>query len=420
MTALRLVGRDFDGFRAAVSVHAAGWPGTVDARWHSLRDLQDLTVGGAAMHDGSTDLVVVPADWLPALAEAGAVRSLSPMLDRAAPDGWPGCWCPSFHEGIGYAGQVWGLPFHDGPQLLFTRTDLYDDPGEQARYEEKHGLPLAPARTWAELLAQASWFARGSDLHGTVLAGAPDGHNNVYDFVVQLWLRGGDLLRGGEVVLDSPAAAEALVFLRDLATRLVTPHAHDLDSVQSGAEFAAGRVATMLNWAGFAAFGREPGSPVHGRVHCSPAPAAEDGRPTTTVNAFWAAAVTTGSAQHETAWDYLLHATSARMDRETSRAGASGARLSTWQDEGLLSACPELSLFAGAHEHSRPLWRVPQLPFVVDVLSSLVDDVVWAGAPVEPSLTVAAHDIAGLLRTPGPARAPSQRDLVDHDHQENQ
>ncbi len=408
MTRLSLVGRDFEGFGSAASAHAHAWPGDVDAHWLGLRDLQHLMLGTSAGRDGTVDLVVVPADWLPALADAGAVRSLTPLLERRPPQGWPGDWSPSFHEGVGYDGQVWGLPFHDGPQLLFTRTDLYDDERERTDFHTRYGDDLAPARTWDDLLRQAAHFTRPPGLFGTVLAGAPDGHNNVYDFAVQLWLRDGDLLEdglGGEVALDSTAALDALLFLRDVANRVVTPAAHSLDSVQSGEEFAAGRVATMLNWAGFAAFGHHPGSPVHRRTRCDLAPTAADGTPTTTVNAFWATAITAGCTDAEAAWDYVVHSTSPAMDRATTRAGSSGARSSTWDDPELLADHPEQALFRAAHQHSRPLWRIPELPAVVDVLSTLVDDVVWRAAPAEPRLTAAARQVRALLGSHPPKAA---------------
>ena len=378
MTDLTLLGRDFGGFRRAVAAHAEAWPGgSVEPAWLGLPELQVAVLGAGAP---AADLVVVPADWLPALAARGAVRPLTADLATAAPEGWPDAWSPSFVEGVTWDDEVWGLPFHDGPQLLFTRTDLGP----------------APA-TWSELVERARAL-HGPDVAGTVLAGAPDGHNNVYDFVLHLWRCGGDLLDHGRPVLDSPAAREALAFLRGLATSVVTDRAHDLDSNASGAELAEGRVAVAVNWAGYAAL--VAAGPVADRVSCGLAPTHDDGTPTTTVNAFWVVAVSSACTDPTAAWDYLRHAASPAMDLATTRAGASGARRSTWAHPDVLAAQPEHALFEAAHAHSRPLPRVPQLPRLVDVLNELVDAVVWRGEPADPALARAQADLEALTAAP--------------------
>ena len=89
---------------------------------------------------------------------------------------------------------VLGLPYHDGPECLIYRTDLFEDPDEQARYLAQHGQPLNVPRTWDEFQQVARFFQRPeTDLYGTVFAAYPDGHNTVYDFCLQLWTRGGEL-----------------------------------------------------------------------------------------------------------------------------------------------------------------------------------------------------------------------------------
>ncbi|MCL8025494.1 ABC transporter substrate-binding protein [Nocardioides bruguierae] len=382
MSALRLLGRDFDGFRRAVDAHAADSPaGAVTARWLGLPELQAAVLGPAAPE---ADLLVVPADWLPALAAAGRVRPLTPWLETAPPEGWPTAWSPSFHAGVTWGTDVVGVPFHDGPQLTFTRTDL-----------------AQPPATWGELLATAARL-HGAGTAGTVLAGAPDGHNNVYDLVLHLWRHGGDLVdEDGGVLLDSAATRATLRFLREVATTLVPADAHDLDSNGSGTAFGEGRVGVAVNWAGYAALAGDVPFSV------GLAPTADDGTPTTTVNAFWATAVTTTCTDPDRAWAHVRHAASAEMDLATTRAGASGARRSTWSHPDVLATRPEHALFEAAHATSRPLPRLAALPQVVDVLSDLVDAVVWRGEPVEPALAAAHTAVAALVAGHRPADAPA-------------
>lgn len=368
MIPLRLLGRAFDGFARAVDAHATAWPGgDVEARWLGLPELQ-----AAALDEPlDADVLVVPADWLPALAAAGRVRPLTAHLAASPPEGWPDAWSPSFLEGVTWGEEVFGLPFHDGPQLLFTRPSMVAS------------LPTS----WPEILDIATSL-HGPDVAGTVLAGAPDGHNNVYDFVHHLWRHGGDLVRDGRVTLDAPETRETLAFLRWLATGPVASYCHELDSNASGEELAAGRVALAVNWAGYAALAAA--GAVADDYACALAPG-------TTVNAFWVATITSACEEPDRAWDYLRHAASAAMDLETTRAGASGARRSTWQHPEVLAAQPEHALFDEAHASSRPLPRLAALPQVVDVLNELVDAVVWRGKPADPALARAQADVEALV-----------------------
>jgi len=381
---LTLWGRQFEGFLRAVSAHAAAWSAGgsdgVRATWLGLPELEAAVLGPEAP---DADLLVVPADWLPALAAGGRIRPLTSSLDQAPPQDWPAAWSPSFHEGITWGDDVYGLPFHDGPQLLFTRPSLLAERG------------LEPPTTWSELLAVAAALHEPASRSGTVLAGAPDGHNNVYDLVLHLRRLGGDLIDGtGRIVLDTAPMRAALAFLREVVTTLVSPAAAQMDSNASGEEFAAGRVGVAVNWAGYAALAAV--GTVGDDFACAVAPTHDDGSPTVTVNAFWVTCVSTSCADPDRAWDYLRHATSAAMDLETTRAGASGARRSTWADPDLLVAHPEHALFEQAHAHSRPLPPVPELPALVGVLNTLVDAVVWHGEPVDPALATATADVATL------------------------
>lgn len=377
---LRLLGRDFDGFRRSVAEHSSAWAdGTVEAVWLGLPQLQAEVLGSGPLQ---ADVLVVPADWLPALASAKRIRPLSARVAEAPPAGWPTAWSRSFLDGVTWRDEVWGVPFHDGPQLLFTHRHAF----------AAAGLP-APA-TWTELMASAT-VLHGPGRAGTVLGGAPDGHNNVYDFVLHLWRCGGDLLDGDTVVLDSPAAVEALAFLRGVATSLVPDDAHELDSNGSGAAFAEGRVAVTVNWAGYAALASA--GAMAGAFETRVAPTHDDGSPTRTVNAFWATVLTSTCSDPDLAWSYVRHAASPEMDLATTLRGACGARRGTWSHPDVVADHPEYALFDAAHAHSRPLPRVPELPAIVDVLNDLVEAVVWLGRDAATELSRAQHELERVL-----------------------
>lgn len=397
---ITLLGRSGDTFEASVAAQRFDPDIALEERWVGITALERELFDTSACRDGSVDLVLVPADWLPRLASTGAIRSLDSLVRERPPAGWPDSWSRAFVDVVTFAARrgdpsaVWGVPFHDGPPILIYRTDLYESAAEQSAYRERFGVDLVPARTWAEFDRQARWFTRpDDDLFGTVLAGAPDGHNNVYDFVTQLRVRGGDVLAREESGVLRPAfggdaGLGALAWLRRHAVdeRTVPPEAARLDSVASGAAFASGRVALMMNWAGYAHTAEQPGSAVRGRVGTTVAPRRDDGSPTPVVNAFWALAMTTGSARPDEAWSAVRECLSERGDLATTRAGSSGTRLETWRDPGVVSRTPAFSLFEEAHAVSKPLPQVPELPLLVELLNDLVDRVVNRGAAASAEL----------------------------------
>ena len=111
-----------------------------------------------------------------------------------------------------------GLPYHDGPECLIYRKDLFDNPEERDRFARQYGETLTVPQTWEQFRRVASHFnCPGKSLFRLVLAAYPDGHNTVYDFCLQLWTRGGELFEdSGRLRLDSAKAHEALEFYRTL------------------------------------------------------------------------------------------------------------------------------------------------------------------------------------------------------------
>ena len=413
--AVTLYGRSGDSFQASIAAQRPAAAGDVECQWLGLPELEQVLCESAVCHDGAADLVLVPADWLPRLAAAGALCPLDRLLEAKPPSGWPDAWSDSFVDVVTFTGgppsgsrvdtsasarkQLWGVPFHDGPPLLIYRRDLFESVDERQRYAAEFGEEMVPARTWAEFSRQAGWFTRPAEsLFGTVLAGAPDGHNNVYDFVTQLRRHGGEVVDGRTPAFGGSAGLAALAWLRRHAVLqpATSPAAHDLDSVQSGAEFAAGRVALMVNWAGYALAAERPTSAVAGRVGVALAPRHDDGSPTVVVNAFWALAVAAGSAS-PTGPGTSCNAGCRR--RGMSRRPWPGQRIhgSTWSDPRITALSDAFGLFEAAHRSSRPLPVIVELPLLVQILSDLVERVVWQGRDAEVELARAAEAATEVL-----------------------
>ncbi len=146
------------------------------------------------------------------------------MARHPVPD-YPEGWVASLLAAQQWDDNVYGLPFHDGPECCVYRRDLFEDVGERAAFRVRYGYDLAPPRTWQQFDDIAHFFTRPEEgLYGTVFAAFPDGHNGVYDFCLHLWSRGGELTADdGSVTLDTPAAIAALDFYRRIVN---DPQAH--------------------------------------------------------------------------------------------------------------------------------------------------------------------------------------------------
>lgn len=403
---LALLGRKFDGFDRALRMQLQSVP-EFGATFELLEieDLQQVVLNGDAAESGDYDVLMLISDWLPSLISSGKLLPLDDYFAQEAPQGWPSAWVASLRElQMGPDGRTYGIAYHDGPMLLLYRTDLYADAAEQSGFEVKFGYPLAPPKSWEQYRDQALWFNRPSQgLYGTVLAGYPDEHNNVYDFLMHLWSRGGELIdaddRSG---LDSPAARDAIAFIHDLwhIDQVVNPEAAHWDSVASGVHFAAGEAAMMVNWCGFAAISSDPGSPTHGLVGCVPAPGGDGPQGSVvTMNAYWVLTVPAGARDAGRAVDLLRALSTHEMDVLTALGGASATRRDSWSDPRVRVTSPYYEVLEQAHINARSVPVDARWPQIADILNRLMRAVVTDAAG-ETALTAAHLELDTFLAKP--------------------
>lgn len=356
-----------------------------------LHPLYDTLFVEHGLRDGAWDVAFVVTDWLAEAVATGALRDLAPEFAARPPDDYPQGWAAGLLGQQRFDDALYGVPYHDGPECLIYRTDLFADPTEQAAFRAAYGRELRVPTTWEAFLEVARFFTRPEDgRYGTLLAAYPDGHNAVYDFLLQLWSRGGEVLDAdGRVTLATSAAAAALDFYRALARdRGATPPGLEaIDSVRSGELFAAGNIAMMVNWFGFAAVCEQPGCAVKGKVDVAPLPAGPGGVSASLV-VYWLLAVGAGSPHAAIAVDFVRHCASAAMDRVTTLEGGIGCRLSTWSDPEVNMQIPYYHRLAELHETARQLPRSRALPQLVAVIDRAVQE---ALAGDEPSAAILAR-----------------------------
>ena len=362
----------------------------LDAVALDLHPLTEALFTNQGLVRGDWDVAFLVTDWLPAVQQQRAVADVSSLLRTQPPEGFPDAWPPSLLRQHEIDGEVLGLPYHDGPECLIYRRDLLEDPAEQAAYQARYGAPLRVPETWTEFRQVARHFHRPErGLYGTIFAAYPDGHNTVYDFCLQLWTRGGELMDpAGRLQLATPQAAAALEFLRSMIndSASVHPSCREFDSVKSGLAFAAGEAALMVNWFGFASMAETVAdSRVKGRVGIAPVPHAE-GCQGTSLNIYWILAIAAGSPHAEVAWRFLRHAASPAMDKLLTLEGGIGCRRSTWLDPDVNRVIPFYREMETLHAHARELPRTPDWPRIAETIDRMVLAAIDTHRPVEEIL----------------------------------
>jgi multiple sugar transport system substrate-binding protein len=398
---LRVLGRAFDGFSRALTRQLGAIAGdSATFELPEILELQERVLAGDDAVSGRADLLMVVTDWLPALIDAGRILPLDGFFAGLPPEGWPDAWHPALRElQQGPDGRTYGVPYHVGPQMLLYRADLYDDPAERAGFAGRFGYPLTAPDTWAQYRDQARWFTRPGQ-YGTIIAGYPDEHNTVYDFLTQLWSRGGELTdEAGRLTLDTPPAQAAVQFLWDLwhADGVVDPAAAQWDSVASGERFAAGDAAMMVNWSGFAAMSAPADSPTHGLVRCAPVPRfGGPGGRRVALNSYWVLAVAAGTSRPQEAYRLLRALTTPEMDRITAESGGVATRRDSWADPAIAASAPYYRQFEQAHNGTRALPRDPRWPQISLVLNRMAGQIVTGGGTPDKLLAAAHEDLAAL------------------------
>jgi multiple sugar transport system substrate-binding protein len=352
------------------------------------------------LKDDDWDVAFIATDWLAEAHQAGSLADLAPYIAKDPPEDYPEGWTPSLLRLQQFDRQVLGLPYHDGPECLIYRTDLFDSAMLKQVHWAKFGTELKPPETWGDFARLAQFLKRPEDfLYGTVFAAYPDGHNTVYDICLQLWTRGGELFdKEGKMRLDTPEMIEALGFYRSLFHQpsVVHPKAREFDSVASGDAFLRGEAVMMINWFGFAAVCEtSKDSKVKGKVAIAPVPHAK-GCKTASLNCYWLLGVPSGSPHRQLAYDFIRHAMSKTADKQRTLEGVIGCRKSTWSDKEVLEAIPFYRQMETLQETARELPRLTNWVELSGVIDRMALETINTDKPIATIAAEAQQRADGL------------------------
>jgi len=346
------------------------------------------------LKNGHWDIALISSDWIKEAILSNAVLPIEPLTtepDYFAP------WPTSLLRSQLLNNQHYGVPFHDGPECLIYRKDLFESPEHQSSFFKAYGYPLEVPKNWETFYDVASYFHdKEKGLYGTALAAYPDGHNAVYDFCIQAWTRGVEFPSAdGSIQLQQPALIEGLAFYRKLAQNKKAVHkdSFTMDSVQLGEAFAKGELAMMINWFGFATYAAQlEDSPVKDKIAVAPIPHQLSAKPVCP-NSYWMYAIGSGSKNASLAMDFIHFATQPQYDINLTLHGGIGCRKSTWHDKHINMELPFFNQLEAIHEHARELPDWPQWPAVAEIIDEIMVQVATTNKEITSILKDAQHKI---------------------------
>jgi multiple sugar transport system substrate-binding protein len=392
VTTLRILLRNYADFKSALKeqtqlFETANPDIRVELIPVGIHELHQRAISEGGLRDGRFDLALLVTDWMAEGFVTGALEDLEPWQQRSPIPDWPDGWARSLVRPLLFGRRLSSLPWHDGPECLVYRSDLFADPVRRDAFRGQFRRELTTPKTWEEFEETARFLTDpAAGLYGTVFAAFPDGHNTLYDFALQLWSRGGELLdASGCPKITTTEATAALEYYRRVVRdpELCHPRSPQLDSTQSGDLFVDGEVAMMANWFGFAARASRAGSPLAGRVAIAPIPS-DPGISPISLSVFWALAMGAGSSNKELAWEFLRFIATPERDLGITRHGTVGVRLSTWRNPELRA---QIAAYSEIEHISLSARQLPTGPHMA-AFASIIDGVITRALTTSDATTV--------------------------------
>ncbi|MFC5789144.1 sugar ABC transporter substrate-binding protein [Agromyces tardus] len=342
----------------------------------------------------SFDIAALDAIWLPAFAPA-----LAPLDDLFTADVQDDLFGGLVSESQ-VDGTFVGMPVWTNSEILFYRTDLFEDPKNMADFEAKYGYPLAAPTTWEEYRDVAEFFTRDTDGDGTVDLYGTDVKGAVEtEWLATVSQAGAEAMvldaATGDVTVDSPEHQKALDFYVSLLP-YAPSGAAQLDWAGAQNLFYQGKLAMMRFW-GHAYRQTPDDSPVKDSIGVAPMIAGPGG--VAGVPGAWYLSVPASGEHQDAAKDFVAFAyehNDLAADTSLGLVARKSAFESKAGEPGFENYPALVSTLEAAQSLPRP--ATPQWQEIVDsVLIPMMQKAVEPGADTAQLLTDAKSQIEAIV-----------------------
>lgn len=367
--------------------------GQIDLEIVSYDDMRDITLLNARDQESYYDIVSFDAVWMGEYAENSILLPLNERIDASSVVD-PADFLEQGYQTAAYDDVQYGLPIQPHPELLWYRSDRFEEDG------------IAVPETTEELLAAAAHFTDAENNQYGICWNGQRGQALGQQMAHFYAAFGQPLLDdNGQPTLDTPRAVEAAQYALDLLP-YSPPDVLNMAWDQRPVRFAQQGCMMTYEWAARTYLVEEdPTSQVAGKVGYAAAPHAEDSAPVTSMGAWSLGIPANIGPREELAWRALEWLTSPEIERLLAVNGNGGMpRYSILRDPELRARYPAFAVVdtLGSegllNDWMRP--AVPQWPQMADIMGTVYHDMLNGQMSPEEAATEVQRQ-AQLLFTGG-------------------
>ncbi|MEM0908226.1 MAG: extracellular solute-binding protein [Pseudomonadota bacterium] len=351
--------------------------------WTNFADrmLNELNSGGKLC-----DLMIGDSQWIGGGATYGHYVKLNDFFDAE------GISMDDFLPAAVYAYSTWpkgtpnyyALPAMGDALGWVYRRDWFEMPELQEAFEAEYGRPLAPPSDWNELLDLAKFF-QGREIDGQTRYGAAiytergsEGITMGVTAALYAWgfeyeNEAGSYDMAGAV--NSPEAAEALEFYKELYECCTPPGHSDAYMVANLDAFKSGQVAMQMNW--FAFFPGIFKDEVVGGDKVGFFVNPPMNRPASTLGGQGISVVSYSDNQPE-ALEYIKWFAQSDVQKKWWELGGYAVHNAVVQDPGFPDSQPFAGQFLDAMSNVKDFWQEPIYAELLQAMQKRVHDYVVA------------------------------------------
>ena len=147
-TKFRIAVRKFDAFESAIAkiwksfCKKTGCKLELEAVPLDLHPLYDTILKEKGLANGTWDVSLINTDWIAEAYASNSVVDLTDFIKNNPPEDFPNGWSRSLLYKQEFDDKTIGLPFHDGPECLIYRKDLFESEVEQQAFQKKYKKAL--------------------------------------------------------------------------------------------------------------------------------------------------------------------------------------------------------------------------------------------------------------------------------------
>ncbi|GGO86341.1 sugar ABC transporter substrate-binding protein [Marinobacterium nitratireducens] len=375
----------------------------------SLDELHEEIILNSQRAESNYDIIALDIPWLGELAESGSVLPLGEMIAEEKyrySDFHSTAW-----KGSGYNSEPYALPIQPTAELLFYRTDLFEEAG------------LAPPESTDDVLAAAQALHRfAPQLSGIVMnygPGTPVGHTFIQtqaDFgspIIQLPRLGKDFKvsdlknESYRPQIDSEAGHRSAEFLLELL-EYAHPESLACNWDRRIKLFSEGQAAMTYGWSIRArVFEFDESCPAHGNVGYRPHPPGPGARTVSPIGGFSLAIPANQSDDRiRKAWKMMKYLTSPELMKWYAQNGSlSSPRFSTSADPEVRALSKIIVQLDDMEKNGQlQLWPRPPIPEfndIVQIIGEEIHPMLKGDVSIDRALKNAQKRVDSLMRSHG-------------------